>query len=252
VTAVSGRVPTVRMPTLSRPGRSLYVALVGADGAGKSTVSDMLERADLPFPVKRIYMGVNLDSSTLMLPTTRLLLARKRARGGRPDLVATTDRAERPVVASRGVLQSLRHGSRELAKLGVWMLEEWLRQLVAAYYGRRGYVVVFDRHFYADYYDAHIASRTSGRPRSSAVHGWTLEHLYPKPDLVICLDAPADVLFARKPEASVEWLEQRRLQYLRLEGAVPALAVVDVDRPLEDVFAAVVSNIRHQWEVRSA
>lgn len=252
MTAVTGRPPSVRTRTRSRRGRSLYVALVGADGAGKSTISDMLERADLPFPVKRIYMGVNLESSTLMLPTTRLLLARKRARGGRPDLVATTDRAERAPLSTRGPLESMRNGSKEVAKLGVWMLEEWLRQLVAAYYGRRGYVVVFDRHFYADYHDAHIATRGSGRPRSSAVHGWTLEHLYPKPDLVICLDAPADVLYARKPEATVEWLEQRRQQYLRLEGAVPSLAVVDVDRPLEDVFAAVVSNIRNQWEARSA
>lgn len=248
---LSRSAPPVEAVTPARRSRPLYVALVGADGAGKSTVSDMLERATLPFPVKRIYMGVNLESSTLMLPTTRLLLARKRARGGRPDLVATAERAELPVEGRRGALQSLRHGARELVKLGVWLLEEWLRQLVAAYYGRRGYVVVFDRHFYADYYDAHIATR-AGRARLSAVHGWSLEHLYPKPDLVICLDAPADVLFARKPEASVAWLEQRRQQYLRLEGAVPALSVVDVDRPLEDVFAAVVANIRQQWEVRSA
>ncbi|MGH3470565.1 MAG: hypothetical protein ACRDPG_00785, partial [Nocardioidaceae bacterium] len=69
--------------------RGFTVALVGADGAGKSTVSRMLTRTALPRPVKRIYMGVNLEASTLMLPTTRLLLAAKRARGGRPDLVAT-------------------------------------------------------------------------------------------------------------------------------------------------------------------
>ena len=59
----------------------------------------MLEQEPLPLPVKRIYMGVNLEASSLMLPTTRLLLAAKRARGRRPDLVAaacaTPSRARR-------------------------------------------------------------------------------------------------------------------------------------------------------------
>ena len=39
---------------------------------GKSTITGLLESAPLPAPVKRIYMGVNLESSSLMLPTTRL------------------------------------------------------------------------------------------------------------------------------------------------------------------------------------
>ena len=41
----------------------LRVALVGADGAGKSTITGLLETAPLPAPVKRIYMGVNLEAS---------------------------------------------------------------------------------------------------------------------------------------------------------------------------------------------
>ena len=39
----------------------------------------------------------------------------------------------------------------------------------------------------------------------------------------------------RKPEATQEWLEQRRQQYLALADVVPAFVVVDVDRPLEPV-----------------
>ena len=65
-----------RPPTRSR---SLTVALVGADGAGKSTVTRLLQTADLPRPVKTIYMGVNLEASSLMLPTTRALLLLRRS-----------------------------------------------------------------------------------------------------------------------------------------------------------------------------
>ncbi len=234
-----------RGPTVARRRRP-RVALVGADGAGKSTLTAMLEAGALPVPVKRIYMGVNLEASSLMLPTTRLLLAVKRARGGRPDMTAGALRGPEPTVPSRG---NLRRTARDAARLTVWTLEEWLRQLVAATYSRRGYLVVFDRHFYADYYHSDVAS---GSSVLAGIHGWMLEHAYPKPDLVVCLDAPADVLFQRKPEATLEWLEHRRQEYLALSEVVPRFVVVDVDRPLPHVLSDVLGAIRTQLEEVSA
>lgn len=229
----------------------LRVALVGADGAGKSTVSEMLERTTLPFPVKRIYMGVNLEASSLMLPTTRLLLAAKRARGGRPDLVASKQ-AGQPQGPAEAERRPWRRSVKDGTRLTVWMLEEWFRQLVAASYTIRGYIVVFDRHFFADYYHSDVASGPGHRAGSARLHGWMLQHAYPKPDLVVCLDAPAEVLFSRKPESSPEWLEQRRQQYLGLSGVVPAFVVVDADRPVDAVFTEVVESIRTHWQGASS
>jgi thymidylate kinase len=68
----------------------------------------------------------------------------------------------------------------------------------------------------------------------------------------VCLDAPAEVLFARKSEASVGWLEQRRRQYLSLEHEVPAFVVVDADRPLDQVYSDVLDTIRTHWKDQAA
>jgi thymidylate kinase len=230
----------------------LSVALVGPDGAGKSTISARLRQATLPAPVTTIYMGVNLEASTLMLPTTRLLLAAKRARGGRPDLVASSlrdvDSDTGPVAPAPSARGAAVKGA---ARLTVWMAEEWLRQLVAVAHGLRGRIVVFDRHFLLDYYHADVEP---GRRRGAArrLHGWMLKRLYPKPDLVIMLDAPAEVLHARKPEATVAWLERRRQQYLELAPLVPEFVVVDVDRPLDAAVSEVVAAIESTWKAKNA
>jgi GTPase SAR1 family protein len=47
------------------------VALIGGDGAGKTTIANRLVE-DLPFRVKYLYMGFSTISSNAALPTTKL------------------------------------------------------------------------------------------------------------------------------------------------------------------------------------
>lgn len=213
------------------------VALVGPDGAGKSTVVRSVVRA-MPVPARSIYMGVNLEASRTMLPTTRLALALKRRKGGRPDMTAGFVRSG-DTSRRRGVLGAVRSGVR----LAAWTAEEWYRALLAARATGRGEVVVFDRHFYCDYYAADVRPRP-GRPLASRLHGFMLRRFYPKPDLVVVLDAPASVLHGRKQEDAVETLEQRRRDYLSLADALPDVVVVDAARPVDAVTADVVAVIR--------
>lgn len=224
----------------------ISVAIIGPDGAGKSTITEMLEREPMPAPVKRIYMGVNLEASSMMLPTTRLALAVKSARGRRPDMAAPSGP---PVSSAGGPVRHVVRGGTRAARLVMWVAEEWFRQVVAQYHRRRGAIVVFDRHFYADYYHFDVAGE-GPRSVSARVHGFLLKHLYPKPDLVICLDAPGQVLFDRKHEASPEWLEHRRSQYLQLAALLPDSVVIDVDRPLDVVAREVATVITEYFEKR--
>jgi thymidylate kinase len=208
--------------------RGFTVALIGCDGAGKTTVARALER-DTDLPISYLYMGVSPDSSNRLLPTTRVAHALKRSRRVR---------------ARRGVRRVVRSALR----LGNRVAEEWYRQLIAAIHLRRGRIVVFDRHFTADFHASDVAA--SERGVSRRVHGFLLTHLYPRPDLVVFLDASPEVLFARKREGTISSLARRRDEYRRLGSTLPRFAVVEATEPLEQVVATVADLIREQGAAR--
>ncbi len=210
------------------------VAVVGPDGAGKSALVAALPSV-LPVPTATVYMGVNLEASRTMLPTTRLALALKRRGHGRPDLTGRFDDTGR---GRRG----LRGGARRTMRLAAWIAEEWYRAAVVAVRGRGGRLVLCDRHFLCDYHAADVAPRP-GRSLLSRIHGWQLGRLYPRPDLVLVLDAPADVLHARKPEGTIESLAARRAEYLALREVLPSVVVIDADRPFDAVVASAAAAI---------
>jgi thymidylate kinase len=218
--------------------RMFSVALVGADGAGKTTIARALERV-LPMDAKYLYMGVNWDASDRLLPTTRLMRAIRRARGtasgGPPDYSAPAARRRPPLLrAGRAAWSGLALANR--------LAEEWYRQALAWSYVRRGVVVVFDRHFFSDYY-AHDVVGDRPRGIDRRVHGFLLEHVYPKPDLVVFLDAPPEVLLARKGEGTLESLERRRQEYADLAARTPHFVAVDAARPLDEVTQDVAAAI---------
>jgi thymidylate kinase len=220
----------------------LTVALIGPDGAGKTTISRALEDA-LGIPVRTIYMGVNLDSSGMMLPTTRLVHALRRSRGiGSAGGYAPVSAESNP----RSVVERMGAGLR----LVNWVAEEWLRQGAAWYYKSRGFVVLFDRHFFFDYYLHDISPETDSRPLTRRIHGFLLNHIYPKPDLVICLDAPAEVLFARKPEGTLDSVERRRREYVQMRPLFANFILLDASQPLDEVMQTVATTIRDEYQKR--
>jgi hypothetical protein len=169
------------------------------------------------------------------------LRAIKRTLGARPDNRGPREHGDvRRETSDRG-LKSVVRGVKVTLGLLNRASEEWFRQAMAWYLELRGNVVLFDRHFYADYYAYDIAGDDGVRSQTRRLHGWMLERLFPRPDLVIYLDAPAEVLIARKGEGTPELLERRRNDYLELRDMFEHFVVVDATQS-EDVVGREVAD----------
>lgn len=213
------------------------VALIGPDGAGKTTLARMLE-ASTALRCRYLYMGVDISASNVALPTSRAVeWLRSRSGAARQPAGPQPSRDGRS--AGR---RSLRSAIRAWLRLGNRVAEEVYRQLVAWVYQLRGYVVLYDRHFIFDFDGEIEADKPNSLDRR--LHRRFLGYLYPQPDLVLFLDAPGSVLYHRKGESTVAELERRRQAYLRQGSRLPNFVAVDATRPLEEVYEDILSRIR--------
>jgi hypothetical protein len=186
-------------------------------------------------PVKVLYMGINLESSNVTLPTSRLIRYLKRQKRQKSAVAPAGAGQARSAAKSGKIRAALRLGNR--------LAEEWYRQLLIWRYLQKGSLVICDRHFQFDFDYGVTSGAAADRRLSERVHRWCLAKLYPNPELVIFLDAPGHVLFARKGEASVEWLESRRQALLKQGEKTANFFRVDATKPVEAVCAEVQSHI---------
>ena len=187
-----------RLPT------GLFVAFLGPDGAGKSTLA------------------------TGLVNSTRGAFRRYRVFHLRPMLVGRSKCAG-PVTDPHG--QPPRSSLVSTLKLvayvldyaaGYWML---IRPLAA-----RSGLVVFDR-----YYHDLLTDPRRFRYSGSAWLVKVLGQIVPSPDLVLLLDAPPAVTLSRKHEVEPAEAERQRRSYLSLVKGIPAANILDAAQDASQV-----------------
>jgi thymidylate kinase len=199
----AGRVlRAVRRLMLAPRRRGLSVAILGPDGAGKSTLARDIA-AGFPFQGRPIYMG--------LWP----------ARSGTHRVLPGATQTLRPFTI-------------------------WGRYLRAQAQRAMGHLVVFDRYTY----DADLPPRPPF-VRLKRLYFWLIAHAIPSPQLLILLDAPADVLHERRPEMDPLELERDRASFLGL-SRLRNMEVVDANRPGDAVRADVSDRIWRRYVARWA
>jgi hypothetical protein len=130
----------------------------------------------------------------------------------------------------------------------------FLRRLVAsrrrAATNSAGATVLLDRHPY----DL-LVLEGAGSTLKRRLQRWAIRLLVTAPDLVVVLDAPAELLFARSGEHSVATLERQRARYATLPAVVPRrtrVAVIDASAEPEEVRHRMMRAVWEGWTARRA
>lgn len=199
----------------------LHIVFLGPDGSGKSSVIEAAKQ--------------QLAQAFRRVEYRHLRPGRLPAHGGRPPV---TDPHAQAARGKAGSIAKLLYFWGSYLIGSVW----WL-------YPRRvrSTLVVFDR-----YYQDLLADPARYRYDASLQLAARLGRLLPQPDLVFILDAPAEVLQARKQEVPFAESARQRSAYLELVGEFRRAYVIDASQPLDEVVHAVLARTTGFLEARTA
>jgi thymidylate kinase len=234
-------------------GDGLIIAILGADGSGKSTVATEVTRElSRKVAVMRLYMGSgNGSSSILRWPLCAVSRCLGRVRGNRVRQVGQKlgVQEERPTWTLRKVLGRAFHLTWALTL--AWEKRTKLKRAWQA--RRKGILVVCDRFPQADiegYNDGPLLGHLSESrlPLLRWLGYWEGSSYartarYP-PDLVLRLLGPVEVLGRRRPEMDPTRIH-RKQEGIRAVRFPRSTSVVEIDagQPLEEVVARAMSAI---------
>ena len=187
----------------------LFIAFLGPDGSGKSSVIDQMTIQLAP---------AFRNTQYIHLRPTLFTMKKKK------NISVDTPHGKAP----RGRISSLFKIIYFLFDYNAGYLIKILPFLI------KSNMVIFDRYYYDLLVDPR-RYRYSGPMWLARIIG----KLMPEPDLIFILDAPANVLQERKQEVSYDETERQRISYLKLGKKIKNTIIVDTSQPLEKVILTV-------------
>lgn len=217
------------------PRRGALIVFLGPDGCGKSSITKALraEFRSATLTTDIVYLGP-WGQSRLPLHKILSLLNFKPYR---PEDKARYQNREVEPATPGPITRAWRHFKGGIFYLAL-ALELWYR-----YYAevlpklRRGRIVLADRYIY----DVLIGYKNRPMDYFHGIREWMCR-TYPRADLVILLDAPPEVIHARKPQFEVAQLHDIRQRYAAV-GARYDFQPLDTSVSLETTLQAFRQNL---------
>ncbi len=107
-------------------------------------------------------------------------------------------------------------------------------------------LVIFDRYYY-DYFVDLTRYQYSFSEAIPKAFRWMI----PQPEMVFILDAPSEVLYARKQELTLDELKEQRIRFKQIPSMVPNAKMINVDRPIEEIVDEIICCIVELQEIRT-
>ena len=202
------------MSLAAAPSTGLWIAMLGPDGAGKSAVIDELEHQ----------LAAQFDGVSRFHFRPRFC----------------THAPARPAVTQPHA-QPPRSRLVSALKLLYWFADCWYGYLVAIRPRRRGSgLIIFDRYLP----DILVDPLRYRLPAPCLPIAQRLCRAAPHPDLYILLDAPPEIVHARKPELPIAELYRQRIAYLNMFSDLRCRLIVDVTGTVHQAARNIVAAIR--------
>lgn len=199
--------------------RASSIALFGPDGSGKSAVADLIEKRCEAAGVK---------------------IFRMHWRPGFLPYRSNTANKNSERCFNEPHITKLRRGP------GAWLV--FLYVVIDFLLGylflirpklKKGIAVIYERY----YYDILMDQKRYGLCIPASVR-WGMARLIPVPDTIVLLDAPAEVLRARKQELSYAEIERQRQEMKEYFRGFDNSLVVDVERnSIEDAASIILAAV---------
>jgi len=223
----------------------LMVVFLGTDGAGKSTVTARIEQDLAP-----AFSSTKRYHRPVASPLRWMKRYRARSRsGGRTSTGVSVGGMNAQPTQPHPPGKPPHKLPASLLKLGLWWADFAVFGYLLSIYPQliRSTLVVLDR-YYHDLLVHPEGYRYGGSLELARIVG----RFVPSPHLVILLDAPPEVIQARKQELTFEETAQQREAYLELVEGLSNAHVVDASQSLDEVVDAVEEIILGYMADRTA
>lgn len=196
----------------------LFIAVLGPDGAGKSTLIDKLEQK---------LSGAFRNSVKFHL---------------RPGIIGKKEEGN-PVTDPHG--NPPRSYLMSILKIGYYLTDYILGYLFKLYPKLvRSTMIVFDR-----YYDDILVDSARYRYGGPSILAELIHYFIPKPDLILTLDVSEEMILTRKQEVGKEELIRQRKSYRELAAKLPNAVILDSDQnpeKLADDASEIIIDYLHK------